>query len=65
MASYHIFWSDEDRGFIAVVPSLPSCSAFGRTREEAEAELKHAIKVWIAAQTAAGNPIPGETEHDT
>ncbi len=26
-----IFYSDEDGGFIAVVPELPGCSAFGAT----------------------------------
>jgi predicted RNase H-like HicB family nuclease len=27
--------SDEGEGFIAVVPELPRCSAFGETEEEA------------------------------
>ncbi len=26
-----IFWSDEDQGYIAVVPDLPGCCAFGET----------------------------------
>lgn len=53
-----IFWSDEDEGFIATASDLPGCSAFGETEEEALAELKPAIKAWIAAATAVGNPIP-------
>ena len=24
-----VFWSDDDEGYIAVVPDLPGCSAFG------------------------------------
>ena len=24
-----VFWSDDDQGYIAVVPDLPGCSAFG------------------------------------
>lgn len=28
-----IFYSDEDEGYIAVVPELPGCSAFGDTEE--------------------------------
>jgi predicted RNase H-like HicB family nuclease len=28
-----IFWSDEDEGYIAIVPDLPGCSAWGRTRQ--------------------------------
>ena len=35
--------SDEDEGFIAVVPELPGCSAFGETEEEALSEVKVAI----------------------
>ncbi len=37
-----IFWSDDDAGYIAVVPDLPGCSAFGETLEEAAHEIKDA-----------------------
>ncbi|MGD0782361.1 MAG: type II toxin-antitoxin system HicB family antitoxin, partial [Candidatus Aminicenantales bacterium] len=35
MADYHIhiFYSDEDEGYIADIPALKTCSAFGRTPE--------------------------------
>jgi len=52
------FWSDEDEGFIATVPDLPGCSAFGETRAEAATEVEDAIAAWIEAAQAAGNPIP-------
>jgi antitoxin HicB len=55
----HIFWSDEDGGYIALAPDLPGCSAFGETQQEALAELQDAIAAWIEAFQAAGNPIPG------
>ena len=35
-----IFYSEEDGGYIAVVPELPGCSAFGVTLEEALKRLK-------------------------
>jgi len=54
----NVFWNDEDDGFIAAAPDLPSSSAFGRTAAEALAELEQAIEAWIEAATAAGNPIP-------
>lgn len=30
-----IYWSEEDRAFIAEVPELPGCAADGKTRREA------------------------------
>ena len=44
MSDYHIniFYSEEDGGYIADIPDLESCSAFGETPEQALAELKRA-----------------------
>jgi predicted RNase H-like HicB family nuclease len=53
-----VFWSDDDEGFIAEAIDLPGCSAFGETQHEALTQLMDAIKAWIEAATAAGNPIP-------
>ena len=41
MHNYHIniFYSKEDEGFIADIPDLECCSAFGETPEEALAEV--------------------------
>jgi predicted RNase H-like HicB family nuclease len=41
MKDYHInvFFSDEDGGYVADVPDLAHCSAFGETPEEALAEV--------------------------
>ena len=54
----HVFWSDEDEGFIAVAPDLPGCSAFGDTQAEALAQLQDAIAAWIEAARDASNPVP-------
>lgn len=54
----HVFWSDEDEGFIAVASDLPGASAFGETEAEALAELDQAIDAWIEAARAAGNAVP-------
>jgi antitoxin HicB len=56
-----VFWSDEDEGYIAVVPDLPGCSAFGRTPEEAVHEIGDAIEALIEACRAAGDPVPAPT----
>jgi predicted RNase H-like HicB family nuclease len=57
---YHVnvFWHAPDESWIADVPDLKSCSAFGDTAEEALAEVQQAIKGWIEAAEACGLPIP-------
>ena len=56
-----IFWSEEDRGYIADVPDLEHCSAFGRTPAEALAELQVAKTAWIETARAHGDPLPEPT----
>lgn len=57
---YHInvFFSKEDGGYIADVPDLQYCSAFGETPEEAVREVQIAMKLWIEAAKARKKPIP-------
>jgi predicted RNase H-like HicB family nuclease len=60
MSDYHIniFFSEEDGGYIADIPDLESCSAFGRTPEEALAEVERAKTAWIEAAQREGKPVP-------
>ena len=60
MSDYHIniFYSDEDEGYIADIPDLEACSAFGETAEKALAEVEKAKAAWLAAARDAGKPIP-------
>ncbi|CAN5685226.1 hypothetical protein BH24ACT26_BH24ACT26_02160 [soil metagenome] len=60
MTDYHmnVFYSEKDGGYIADIPDLEACSAFGSTPEEALAEVKKAKEAWIAAARAAGRPVP-------
>ncbi len=60
MNHYHInvFYSDEDGGYIADIPDLHACSAFGKTPEEAVAEVLRAKEAWLAAARDEGRPIP-------
>jgi len=53
-----IFYSEEDEGYIAVVPELPGCSAFGETPEEALKEVQIAIELWLEAAKKIGRKIP-------
>ena len=60
MKDYHIniFYSEEDEGYIADIPDLVTCSAFGETPEEALREVETAKHAWIEAARAEGKPIP-------
>jgi predicted RNase H-like HicB family nuclease len=53
-----IFWSDEDEAYIAVVPDLPYCSAWGETREEALAQVQDAIRGHVEVRRDTGRPVP-------
>ena len=63
MKDYHIniFYSEEDEGYIADVPDLACCSAFGQTPEQALAELEKAKAAWLEAARESGRPIPPPT----
>jgi predicted RNase H-like HicB family nuclease len=60
MRDYHIniFYSEEDSSYIADIPDLPYCAAFGESPQEALAEVLKAKAVWIEAAKAEGKPIP-------
>ena len=60
MSDYHInlFWSDEDESWVADIPDLRFCSAFGDTPEEALAEVTRAKDLWLATAHDRGQEIP-------
>jgi predicted RNase H-like HicB family nuclease/DNA-binding CsgD family transcriptional regulator len=63
-----IFWSDEDGGYIANVPDLRYCSAFGETYEEALREVLVAMELHLDTLQELGReipePVPPRTEAD-
>lgn len=61
MKDYHIniFYSEEDDGYIADIPDLEACSAFGKTPTEALEQVEIAKKAWLEAARAERKPIPG------
>ena len=60
MSDYHIniFYSEEDDGYIADIPDLDACSAFGSTPEEALTEVGRAKAAWLPPARQAGKPVP-------
>ncbi len=59
-----IFYSEDDGGYIALVPELPGCSAFGGTEEEALKEAKVAIVLWLDTAKKEGRQIPKPHEKE-
>jgi predicted RNase H-like HicB family nuclease len=53
-----IFYSVADGGYIADIPDLPFCSAFGLTPEEALQEVQVAKEAWLEVAHETGKPIP-------
>ena len=60
MKDYHIniFYSKEDEGYIADIPTLKYCSAFGESVEKAVHEVLQAKAAWLETANAEGRPIP-------
>ena len=53
-----IYWSEEDRAFVAEVPELPGCMADGATYQEAIFNAETVIQEWIETARELGRPIP-------
>jgi predicted RNase H-like HicB family nuclease len=53
-----IYWSNEDQAFVSEIPELPGCLAHGDSYEEALANGKEAIQLWIDTANEFGDPVP-------
>ena len=53
-----IYWSEEDKAFIAEVPELAGCAADGVTYAEALANVDIIIQEWIETAKELGRAIP-------
>ena len=60
MKDYHInvFYSEQDRCYVADIPDLKFCSAMGATPEEAVREALQAKAAWLEVAKRRGKPIP-------
>ena len=57
---YHIdvFYSEEDGMYVANIPDLKYCSAFGESPVEAVQEIMIAKEAWLEVAAKRGKPIP-------
>ena len=53
-----IYWSAEDKAFIAEVPELAGCMADGKTPAAALKAAQRVMKNWVETATKLGRPIP-------
>ena len=53
-----IYWSEEDKAYIAEVSELAGCMADGATYQEALANVEIIINEWIETAKELGRPIP-------
>ena len=55
---FNIFYSEEDAGYIADIPDLEACSAFGHNPKQAFQEVQKTKELWLQAAHAEKKPIP-------
>jgi len=53
-----IYWSKEDKAFVADVPELSGCMADGKTYQEAVSNAEVIIQEWIDTAKDMGRYIP-------
>ena len=53
-----IYWSDEDKAYIAEVPELAGCMSDGNTYEKALQNIQVIIGEWIETAKSLGRNIP-------
>ena len=58
---YAVVIEKADGNYSAYVPDLPGCIATGATREEADREIRAAVKFHLDGLREDGQPIPPPT----
>ena len=53
-----ILYPGEDGYWVAECPSLPGCISQGKTKEEAIANIREAIQLYVEALEEDGLPVP-------
>ncbi len=53
-----IYWSKDDKAFVAEVPELSGCMADGKTYQQALNNVERIIAEWIETAKSLGRPIP-------
>lgn len=63
LTDYQIILRPDDNGtYIAYVPAIKGCHAWGETPEEAHSELNHVFAMIREEYLEAGKPLPNDVE---
>lgn len=54
----NLYWTDDDKVFVAEVPELSGCMAHGKTPKKALENVNQAIELWIDTAKEFGDGIP-------
>jgi predicted RNase H-like HicB family nuclease len=54
----NLMWAEDDNCYVADIPDLRYCSAFGTTPEQALQEVLVAKAGWLETAREEGKPIP-------
>jgi antitoxin HicB len=58
------FECDEDGMFVVTCPALPGCVSQGRTRAEAQDNIRQAIALYLESLRENGDPIPPSIQEE-
>jgi predicted RNase H-like HicB family nuclease len=61
---YTVLLEPEENGFVVSVPALPGCISQGDTRDDALANIREAISLYIEDCREAGDPVPTEADKE-
>ncbi len=53
-----LYWSNDDGAFVAEVPELPGCMAYGDTQEAVLRNVNQAMALWIETAREFADSIP-------
>jgi predicted RNase H-like HicB family nuclease len=53
-----LYWSEDDKAYLAEVPELAGCIADGATYQEALANVEVIVQEWIETARHLGRPVP-------
>jgi len=59
-----VFEQDEDGIFVVTCPALPGCISQGRTRAEAQTNIREAIAGYVRSLRKHNEPVPPGIEED-